>query len=87
MWCKFPYNENFVALAKKYAGGNENLIINFAWPYWKAISQYASYSAMFCPLHNNIGQEQHEKHLGNPSCHYGKYGEDTRETRAPYLKT
>ena len=32
MRCKFPYNENFVALAKKHAGGNRNLIINFAWP-------------------------------------------------------
>jgi len=32
MQCKFPYNENFVALAKKYAGGNGNLIINFVWP-------------------------------------------------------
>ena len=25
----------------------------------KPISQYASYSAMFCPLHSNIGKEQH----------------------------
>jgi len=33
MWYKFPYNENFVALAKKHAGGNGNLMINFAWPY------------------------------------------------------
>jgi len=32
MRCKFPYNENFVALAKKHAGGNGNLIVNFAWP-------------------------------------------------------
>ena len=31
MQCKFPYNENFVVFAKKYAGGNGNLIINFAW--------------------------------------------------------
>ena len=37
------------------------------------ISQYASYSAMFCPLHSNISKEQHEKHLCNPSNHYGKY--------------
>ena len=29
---KFSYNENFVAFAKKHAGGNGNLIINFAWP-------------------------------------------------------
>ena len=50
----------------------------------KPISQYASYSAMFCPLHI-IGKEQHEKHLTNPSSHYGEYGEYTRETRAPYL--
>ena len=33
MWCKFPYNENFVVFAKKHADGNGNLIINFAWPY------------------------------------------------------
>ena len=34
MRCKLPYNENFVVPAKKhaYAGGNENLMINFAWP-------------------------------------------------------
>ena len=41
----------------------------------KPINQYASYSAMFCPLHCNIGKEQHEKYLYNPSSHYGKYGE------------
>jgi len=35
-----------------------------------SISQYASYSAMFCPLHNNISKGQHEKHLCNPSSHY-----------------
>ena len=34
------------------------------------ISQYASYSAMFCPLHGNISKEQHEKHPCNPSSHY-----------------
>ena len=33
MRCKFPYNENFVIFAKKHAGGNGNLIINFTWPY------------------------------------------------------
>ena len=32
MWCKLPYNENFVVLAKKHVGGNGNLIINFTWP-------------------------------------------------------
>ena len=46
----------------------------------KPISQYASYSAMFCPLHSNIGKEQHKKHLCNPSSHYGNYGEYTCET-------
>jgi len=51
----------------------------------KPISQYASYSAMFCLLHSNIGNEQHEKHLCNPFSHYQKHGEYTRETRAPYL--
>ena len=53
----------------------------------KPISQYAPYSAVFCPLHSNIGKEQHEKYLCNPSSHYGEYGEYTRETRAPYLDT
>jgi len=32
MRCKFPYNENFMVLAKNHASGNGNLIINFAWP-------------------------------------------------------
>jgi len=45
----------------------------------KPISQYALYSAMFCPLYSNISKEQHEKHLCNPSSHYGKYGEYTLE--------
>ena len=31
-----------------------------------------------------ISKEQYEKHLCNPSSHYGEY---TRETRAPYLDT
>jgi len=53
----------------------------------KPISQYASYLAMFCLLHSNIGKEQHEKHLCNLSSYYGKYREYTRETRAPYLDT
>ena len=53
----------------------------------KPISQYASYSAMVCPLYRNISKEQHEKHLCNPSSHYGKYGEYTREMCAPYLDT
>jgi len=29
----------------------------------------------------NISKEQHKKYLCNPSSHYGKYGEYTRETR------
>ena len=41
----------------------------------KPISQYAS----------NISKEQHEKHLCNPSSHYGKYEEYPRETCATYL--
>jgi len=49
------------------------------------ISQYALYSVMFCSLHSNISKEQYEKHLCNPSSHYGKHGEYTCETRAPYL--
>jgi len=55
--------------------------------YWKPISQYALYSAMFYPLHSNIGKEQDEKHLCNPSNYYGKYGEYTHEMCAPYLDT
>jgi len=52
----------------------------------KPISQYASYSAMFCLLHSNIGKEKHEKipHPCNPSSHYGKYEEYTRE-RVPHI--
>jgi len=49
------------------------------------ISQYASYSVMFCPFHSNISKEQHEKYLCNPSSHYGKYGDYAREMCAPYL--
>ena len=33
------------------------------------ISQYTSYSAMFCPIHSNISKEQHENHLYNPPSH------------------
>jgi len=51
------------------------------------ISQYASYSAMFCLLHSNISKEQHEKHLCNPSSHYRKYREFTHEMCAQYLDT
>jgi len=51
----------------------------------KPISQCASYLAMFCLLHSNIRKEQHEKHLCNPSSHYGKYGEYTHETCTLYL--
>ena len=47
------------------------------------ISQYASYSAMFCPLHSNISKERHEKYLCNPSSHYKKHREYARETCAP----
>ena len=40
MQCKFPYNENFVVFAKKQAGGNGNLIINFARPYQATYLNY-----------------------------------------------
>ena len=50
----------------------------------KPISQYASYSAMFCPLLSNISKEQHEKHLCNPSCHYGNT-ENILVKRAPHI--
>ena len=43
------------ALKERYAP--QGLIIG------TPISQYASYSAMFCPLHSYISKEQHEKHL------------------------
>ena len=32
-------------------------------------------------------QYKHKKYLCNSSIHYGKYGEYTYETRAPYLDT
>ena len=48
----------------------------------KPISQYALYSAMFCPLYSNISKEQYEKHLCNLSSHYRKYGDNTCEARA-----
>ena len=42
-------------------------------PQWliigKPVNQYASYEAMFCPLHSSISIEQHKKHLGNPPSH------------------
>ena len=54
-------------------------------PQWlitgKPMSQYTSYTAVFCPLHSSISIEQHEKHLCNSSSHYGKYGRFTREVR------
>jgi len=53
------------ALKERMAGTPQGL--TFGAP----ISQHASYSAMFCPLHSNISKEQHEKHLCNPSSHYG----------------
>jgi len=56
-------------LKERMAGEPQGLIIG------TPISQYTSYSAMFCPLHSNISKEQHEKHLCNPSSHYRKYGE------------
>jgi len=52
-----------------------------------SISKYALYLAMFCPLPSNISKEQRKKHLCNPSSYYGKYGEYTHETHAPYLDT
>jgi len=63
------------------AGTPQGLVIGIP------ISQYDSYSAMFCAFHSNISKEQHEKHLCNPSSHYGKYGEYTHEMYIPYLNT
>jgi len=51
----------------------------------KPISQYTSYSAIFCPLYSNISKEQHEKHLCNPSSHYGKYGEYILVKHMPHI--
>ena len=51
MWCKFPYNENFEVFPKKHAGGNENLIINFAWPnhaYVYMTSPLSDHTPAFC---------------------------------------
>ena len=65
-----PLGQNFKSIkapnARLWNARPQRLIIG------KPISQYASYSAMFCPLHSSIGKEQHEKHLCNPSSHYGE---------------
>ena len=45
MRCKFPFNENFVAFAKKHAGGHGNLIINFAWPNSKSLLQSVNFDS------------------------------------------
>jgi len=50
-----PITENTENTLVKHA--SQRLIIG------NPVSQYASYSAMFCPLHSNIGKEQHEKHV------------------------
>jgi len=39
----------------------------------KSISQYASYSLIFSPLHSIANEEQHKNHLYNQSSHYRKY--------------
>jgi len=56
-------------------------------PQWltigKPISQYASYAAMFCPLHSIISTEQHKKHLYNPSITENM--EDSILIRAPHI--
>jgi len=46
------------------------------------ISQYASYSAMFCPLYSNISKEQHKSIF---AIHPAITENAARETRAPYL--
>ena len=77
-----PYNRKYVECACETHG--QRLIIG------KPISQYASYSAMFCPLYSNISKEQHEKYPCNPSSHNRKYGECAYKMCAPkinYWKT
>jgi len=39
----------------------------------KSVSQYASYSLIFSPLHSIMSREWHEKHLYNQFGHYRKY--------------
>ena len=53
----------------------------------KLIRQYASCSSMFCPLHNNISKEQHEKHPCSTLSQYKKYERFPHETGTPYLDT
>ena len=51
----------------------------------KLISQYASYSAMFCLLHSTICKEQHKRHPCTLSSYYKKYGKYVRETCSPRI--
>ena len=51
----------------------------------KPISQYALYSAMFCPLHSTISIEHEKAPLQSTSSHYRTHGRFTREAHAPYL--
>jgi len=50
----------------------------------KPISQYPSYAAMFCLLHSSISKKPHEKHLCNPSSHYGNM-EDSLAKHVPHI--
>ena len=45
--------EHIIVLKGRMAGASQGLIIG------TPISQYASYLAMFCPLHSNISKEQY----------------------------
>ena len=62
------------AYGNKEWWGHASLIINTHKPVCFVLS----------PLHSNISKELHEKHLSNPSSHYGKYKKYAREMHAPY---
>jgi len=51
----------------------------------KSVSQCASYSLIFSPLHSIINKEQHEKHLCNQSGHYRKYKMLNRQSACPAI--
>jgi len=69
MRCKLPYNKNFVVLAKKHAGGNGNLMINFAWP-----------SLNLCHVHRStivkLFRKQHWEDLLHVSVPHGSKQND-----------
>ena len=75
---------HFVAEVGVLNGNTALDTVLFMINYWKPINQYALYSVMFCLLYSNISKEQHEKHLCNPSSHYGNT-ENILVKRAPHI--